>query len=84
MVEIIWNDTNIPASQGWMSETEHDQWASNGGAAVRSVGIFINQDKNFIRLVGDVDADPAQPPNFLRPINIGRGYIHEIHILRRK
>ncbi len=80
IVEILWEDTHIPQVPGWMTEEEHQQW-SEGGALVRSVGIYVGKDKDFIRLVGDSDTESTC--SYLRPINIGCGYIRNIYVLKR-
>lgn len=49
IVAVVWNDTNIPEKQGWMTESEHQEWIASCGAKVMSVGIYISQDKNFIK-----------------------------------
>jgi len=83
IVEVLWEDTHIPQNPGWMTEAEHSEWATQAGSLVQSVGVFVGKDKNFIRLIGDRDADDASEMNYLRPINIGRGFIREIHVLGR-
>jgi hypothetical protein len=45
------------------------------------VGIYVGKDKDFIRLVGDSDTESTC--SYLRPINIGRGYIRNIYVLKR-
>jgi hypothetical protein len=83
VVEIIWQDTNIPESPGWMTEVEHEEWVNNLGDLVRSVGIYIGRKKGFINLVGDIDADDVDKKSILRPINVGTGFIKEIYVLKR-
>ena len=83
IIEIVWTDTNIPEQSGWMSESEHKQWASNAGSSVRSVGIYVSEDKDFINLVGDMEADQdIDSKQFLRPINIGKGFIKTMRKLK--
>jgi len=80
IVEVIWNDTNI-AETGWMSEEEHAAWVLSPGGLVRTVGIFVSEDRNFMHLVGDTEADSVRGRNYLRPINVGKGFIVEVHKL---
>jgi hypothetical protein len=83
-IEIIWQDTNYPGSAGWMSEEEHKNWIHNVGNLVQSIGYYMSQDKNFINLVGDCEADTTENMNFLRPINIAKGVIKTINKLTAK
>lgn len=83
VVEIIWQDTNIPESQGWMSEAEHIAWTTGAGSLVRTVGIYMGKTNGFLNLVGDIDADDCAKKSVLRPINVGTGFIKEIYILKR-
>ena len=48
-----------------------------------SVGIFISQDKKFINLVGDMDYEDVVEKELLRPINVAKGFISEINILKK-
>lgn len=83
IVEVIWTDTHIPENPSWMTEKEHHAWAADCGSSVRSVGVFISEDKNFINLVGDLDSDDVSEISVLRPINIAKGFIKELYILKR-
>lgn len=83
-VEVIWEDSNIPTEPGWMSEDEHTDWIGSAGSVVRTVGVYISHNKSFINLVGDCDYEDVPSPTYLRPINIGLGFIKEIHVLERK
>ena len=83
VLEILWEDTNIPMTPGWMKESEHQAWIKSCGSKVRSVGIYISEDDLFINIVGDIDADETTEKSVLRPINIGKGFIKEIYRLRR-
>jgi hypothetical protein len=83
-VEILWQDTNIPMNPGWMTEKEHSDWAQNAGSLVQSIGYYISQDKDFINLVGDCEADRCESVNYLRPINVGKGFIKRINKLSAK
>ncbi|MFA5340339.1 MAG: hypothetical protein WC332_01040 [Clostridia bacterium] len=82
LVEIIWEDTNIPLQPGWMTEAEHQEWVKNAGSKVRSIGIYISEDESFINLVGDMEADECESKSYLRPINVGKGFIKSIRKLR--
>lgn len=83
-VEILWQDTNIPEKGGWMSSEEHAEWTKEATSLVISIGIFISEDKDFINLVGDMEADKGENNNYLRPINIGKGFIQSIDKLMVK
>lgn len=83
VIEIIWQDTNIPETPGWMTESEHTKWANDAGSMVRTVGIYMGSNKGFLNLVGDIDADDVDKKSVLRPINVGKGFIKEIYILKR-
>ena len=83
VVEIIWQDTNIPETPGWMTEAEHTKWANDAGSMVRTVGIYMGSNKGFLNLVGDIDADDVDKKSVLRPINVGKGFIKEIYVLKR-
>ena len=82
IVEILWNDTHTPLESGWMSEEEHKDWSKEASCLVRSVGIVVSENDHFIELVGDCDADTDEACNFLRPINIAKGYIQSIRKLK--
>lgn len=84
MVEIVWCDANIPIEPGWMSEQEHKEWAKAAGSGVRSVGIYILQDKDFISIVGDTESEECADISYLRPLNIAKGFIRSINILERQ
>lgn len=84
MVEVIWDDSNIPEKPGWMSEEEHKNWVSMGGSTVRSVGIVIETSKRWINIVGDMDEEDGVKVSVMRPINIAKGFIRELHILKRR
>lgn len=83
VLEILWQDTNIPENPGWMTEAEHTAWTADAGSLVRTVGIYMGKTKCFINLVGDIDADDVAKRNVLRPINVGTGFIKEIYVLKR-
>lgn len=83
VIEIIWHDSNIPDTPGWMNPKEYSTWTKNPSSIVKTVGIYMGHDKRFIHLVGDCDADTQKPGGFLRPINVGRGFIKEIYVLER-
>jgi cAMP phosphodiesterase len=83
IVCVEWEDTNVPLTAGWMTDVEHGAWVKECGSKVRSVGIYISQNKDFISLVGDTEADECESPSYLRPINIGKGFIKSIEILKR-
>lgn len=82
IVKITWTDTHIPKEAVWMSESEHKEWADNIGSSVLSVGIYVSQDKHFIHLIGDMDADVVMEKEVLRPINIAKNFITEIKVLK--
>lgn len=84
IVEILWEDSNIPEKPGWMSEEEHKTWVSLDGSTVRSVGIVAGTSPRWINLIGDMDADADVKVNVMRPINIAKGFIREVYILQRK
>ncbi len=80
---MIWDDTHNPKMQTWMSESEWEEWCKNG-MTVRSVGIFINSDNDFVRLIADIDlVKDDEETIYSRAINIGKKLIKEIHVLRR-
>jgi hypothetical protein len=83
ILEIIWHDSNIPATPGWMSEEQHQEWVRGCGSIVRSVGVYISEDEHFINIVGDIDHDEDTEKSVLRPINIGKGFVKDIFKLRR-
>lgn len=80
-IEVLWEDTHIPGVPGWMSESEHAEWVENAGSLVRSVGIYVGKGRSFLQLVGDCDAEDSGEKNYLRPINIGIGFIRKVNIL---
>ena len=84
IVAIEWTDTNIPKQAGWMSATEHKEWTDACGDTVLTVGIFTHASKQFIHLVGDWDADEVLEKEVLRPINVAKGFIKKIDILKRR
>ena len=83
-VIILWQDTHIPLTPEWMTEAEHKDWIANSGSKVLSIGFFISEDKDFIHLVGDTEADKWETVSYLRPISIGKGFIQSITILKRR
>lgn len=85
MVLIEWTDTNVPLSTDWMSDKEHSDWvAQEAGSVVKTIGFFISKDKNFISLVGDINAEECDSEAYLRPINVGIGYIAKLTVLKEK
>lgn len=83
IVEIIWNDTHTPKYSNWMDEVEYVKFLKEG-MKVRSVGIVTGYDKNYIYLVGDSDVlSHIEERTVCRAINIGRGLITEMNILKR-
>ena len=83
-VMILWSDTCTPAEPGWMTEAEHREWIENAGSKVLSIGFFISQDKDFIHLVGDTEADKCETVSYLRPISIAKGFVQSISVLKRR
>lgn len=83
IIEIEWEDSNVPMQPGWMKESEHQEWVKSCGSMVRSVGIYISEDDYFINIVGDMDGDEGMEKSVLRPINIGKGFIKNIYKLKR-
>ena len=83
MVEVIWSDTHTPKNTDWMDDATYQDWTKEG-VKVRSVGIIKMLNDNYIGLVGDID-NPKQTAQrtVCRVINIGRGLIKEIRILKR-
>ena len=82
-VLILWQDTHTPASPGWMTAQEHDEWSKQAGSKVVSIGFYISEDADFIHLVGDMDADECEQVSYLRPLSIGKGFIKSITILKK-
>jgi hypothetical protein len=83
MVEVIWADTHTPKHTDWMDDATYQDWTKDG-VKVRSVGIIKMLNDSYIGLVGDIDS-PKQTNQrtVCRAINIGRGLIKEIRILKR-
>lgn len=85
VVCIDWHDTNIPYETGWMTEEEFIRFVNSDEDMVRSVGIFVTQNKRFLHLAGDTDLFfVTKKVAYLRPICIGKGYIEKIRILKKK
>lgn len=82
IVKVTWTDTHIPKEAGWMSESKHKEWVDSSGSSVLSVGIYVSQDKHFIHLIGDMDADAVLEKEVLRPINIAKNFITSIKVLK--
>lgn len=82
IIEVLWEDTHIPMVPGWMSEAEHAEWADGAGSLVQSVGVYVGKSGSFLQIVGDRDADESTETHYLRPINIGLGFIREINVLK--
>lgn len=38
---ILWQDTHTPATPGWMTAQEHDEWSKQAGSKVISIGFYI-------------------------------------------
>lgn len=83
IVCIDWHDTNIPYEKGWQTEEEHGKWVDMGGDKVRSVGIYVSQDEDYLHLVGDTDMFFSTKVSYLRPINITKGFISSLKILKK-
>jgi hypothetical protein len=82
-VYIVWNDTHTQKDNSWLTMPEYDNWCKNG-ATVKSIGFFMKQDKNFIRIVGDIEGDiegETEDSHICRQITIGNGLIKEIKVL---
>lgn len=82
IVKITWTDTHISTNPGWMDSDEHQEWVNRLGSVVSSVGHYISQDDKFIHIAGDVDKDDIQTRYLLRPINIVKGLITDIKVLK--
>lgn len=83
IVCIDWHDTNIPYEKGWQTEEEHGKWVSDGGDKVRTVGIYISQDEDYLHLVGDTDMFFSSKASYLRAINVTKGFISSLKVLKR-
>lgn len=83
IVAIEWTDTHTQRDSAWLSSEDYQKWCKEG-VTVQTVGIYMSSDKDFLRLVGDIDIDDNQDTTVCRPINIGCGIIKKIDILKRR
>jgi hypothetical protein len=82
-VYIVWSDTHNQKDNSWLTITEYENWCKNG-VQVQSIGFFMKQDKDFIRIVGDIEGDiegETDDTHICRQTTIGKGLIKEIRIL---
>jgi len=82
LVEIIWRDTHVAATPGWLTVQDHAEWCKDCGDVVKSCGYYVGECKDFYQLVGDMD-DKPDDPYYLRPINIAKGFIKKIRVVRK-
>lgn len=83
IIEVIWRDTHTPILCTWMDKNEYDNWCKNG-LIVQSVGVYLGENNKDVRLVGDIDrSDDTNGEIVCRPINISKGVITKLTILKR-
>lgn len=76
LLEIIWHDAWCPEIKGWIDN--HDE----GVLEVRTVGIFWNQNKEYIYTYGSLTTSDEFSTLMGNPFNIPKGCIKSIRVLK--
>lgn len=76
VLEVIWNDAWTPSIKGWIGEHEC------GALEIKTVGIFWEQDKDYVYTYGCVNTDEKYETILGNPFFIPKGCIKSVRVLK--